>query len=155
MRTTMHFGGVPVELEANLGTARFFQEFTGMNLMETSGRLAKSMKDLNIDRTKIADANDAKALAENKEIMANIDKLSAASSQMIEFAEKLAFVMNTQTKFGKQIEDIHKIRQELNDDSFLAWSLQFEPTAFTVQTYTNLMAFWREQSKTTSIAKNA
>ena len=47
MRKTLTFGGVPVEIEANLGTASFFQEFTGMNILDEQRHVGGNEEDRN------------------------------------------------------------------------------------------------------------
>ena len=152
MRKTLTFGGVPVEIEANLGTASFFQEFTGMNILEMSSVMSEEMKKIGI---KVTPTTTVDELSKNPKLIENISPISVMSGRMIEIAKQLAFVMSVQAKYGKTKEDISRIRAELTRDDMLAWSFQFEPTAFTVQTYTELVTFWKAQASTTSIPKNA
>lgn len=153
MRRTMYFGGIPVDLEANLGTAVLFQEFTGKNLLEASSLLTKQIK--GIDLTGIKPTTKAEDLAQNKNFLNNIGDLSTTAEQMADIAKRLAYVMKTQAQFGKTKEDISKIRQLLTEDDLLAWSFNFDPTAFTAGSYKELMEFWRDQSQRMTTPKNA
>lgn len=152
MRRTLIIGGKEVELEANLGTASFFQEFTGKNILETSSLITGQVKKMNLKNVDLTKSDEE--LLKSKEIIENVSPLTSVANEMIEVAKRLAYVMHVQTKYGKTKEDISKIRSELTEDDLLAWSFEFSTTAFTAHTYTQLMSFWRDQTEKTSVPKN-
>lgn len=150
MRKNIEIGGRDIELEANLGTAAFYQELTGYNLFEISSRIAKMMT----DAVKTVTANKPKASKSELKVDLIGSGIGEASSLAVETAEALAYIMNLQTQFGKTKEDIYKIREKLTKDDQLEWMMSFSPESFTYKTYTEIMSFWKAQSKETSIEKN-
>lgn len=151
MRKEILIGGQTIELEANLGTASFFQEFTGKNIFNISSEIAAKMSEA------------AKKTAQNKEIMNDKNKLklellesgiTEAVTEAVDVAKALTYIMNLQTKYGKTKEDIGKIRSELTKDDLLAWEMNFSPDSFSFDTYTKLMSFWKRQTEATSEEKN-
>lgn len=150
MRTTMMIDGQTIELEANLGTASFFQEFTGKNIFTVSSEIASKMGEA-VKKSK----GNIKNLSEAEKKLELLDSgMTEAAAEAVEVGKALAYIMNIQTKYGKTKEDISKIRTELTQDDLIAWSFQFSPKAFSFDTYTKMMSFWKAQTETTSIEKN-
>lgn len=151
MRKTIEIGGQEVELEANLGTASFFQEFTGKNIFNISSQIASKMGE-SAQKAKENKNKDATAAEKKLELLGS--GFSEAISEAVEVGKALAYIMHIQTKYGKTKEDISRIRAELTKDDLLAWEFNFVPNAFTFETYTKIMGFWQAQTETTSTEKN-
>lgn len=150
MRRTINISGQEIELEANLGTASFFQEFTGKNIFNISSEIASKMG----DATKKVKNTNPNATASEKKLEILEGGFSEAIAEAVDVGKTLAYIMNVQTKYGKTKDDISKIRSELTKDDLLAWEFQFAPHAFTFETYTKIMSFWKAQTESTSIEKN-
>ena len=153
MKKIIKIGQKELELECNLGTAAFFQELTGRNLFDLTAELSAKLADASreiealrvqgeVDKTAILNSNSA------------IKNLAAAKADAIDMASKLTYIMQLQAKHGKEKKDIFEIREELNKDDLLIWMMDFEADSFDINTYKEVLGFWKSQTQTTSEAKN-
>lgn len=153
MRKTITIGGKEVELECNLGTATFYQELTGKNLFEMIPEIGRKMSEAALALREAKEAHPEDDT--DPEVVRLTGEIGKVAHQATAEAEALAFIMETQAKFGKSREDIAKIRALLTKDDLLAWKMDLGPTAITYSTYTELAKFWGAQTKSTTEPKNA
>lgn len=154
MRRKITVGGREIELECNLGTAAFFQEFAKKNIFDVSSRIATKMSQAYEAIAKQRINDEINKLALYSRAPEAMDDLAAVQADAVDVASKLVYIMNLQTRYGKNKEDIYKIRQELTDEDYLVWSMDFEPGSFSYNTYKEVMSFWKEQTEKTSESKN-
>lgn len=154
MRKNITIGERTIELECNLGTASFFQEFVKKNIFSCSSDIASKMaaaakviKSAGITQ----ESSKADIAAEASQAL---DDLSMAKAEAVDVAAKLIYIMSLQAQSGKTKEDISKIRSLLTDDDYLLWSMDISPELITFDTYKEVMDFWKAQTTKTSQSKN-
>lgn len=154
MRKNITIGERTIELECNLGTASFFQEFAKRNIFSCSSEIAtrtaaaaKVIKSAGITQ----ESSKADIAAEASQAL---DDLSMAKAEAVDVAAKLIYIMSLQAQSGKTKEDISKIRSLLTDDDYLLWSMDISPELITFDTYKEVMDFWKAQTTKTSQSKN-
>lgn len=153
MKKTIKIGQKELELECNLGTAAFFQELTGRNLFDLTAELSAKLADASreIDALRVQGEVDKTAILNSNSA---VKILAAAKADAIDMASKLAYIMELQAKHGKEKKDIFEIREKLNKDDLLVWMMNFDADSFDINTYKEVLEFWKSQTQTTSEAKN-
>lgn len=151
MRKIITIGERTIELECNLGTASFFQEFAKRNIFSCSSEIATRT-------AAAAKVIKAAGVTTNVDIATEanqaLEELALAKAEAVDVAAKLIYIMSLQASHGKTKEDISMIRALLTDDDYLVWSMDISPELITFETYKEVMDFWKTQTEKTSQSKN-